>query len=166
MLFSVLFPEISRIREVSRNSGAGDNSEWKPNYKLQDSECGSVVCYADDSSESVSDNNIRELKTSMELQYSATASFLTSSRLQVNDGKTHTMLLTRSQYRRLNNPSLTVTLGEVQQKSLSVERLLGLHLHENLKFREYIQDNDKSLLKSLSTRLNALKQIKRVTTFS
>ena len=29
MLFSVLFPEISRIREVSRNSGAGDNSGVK-----------------------------------------------------------------------------------------------------------------------------------------
>ena len=102
----------------------------------------------------------------METQYNATASFLTSSRLQVNDGKTHTMLLTTSQNRRLNNPSLTVTIGEVQQKSSSVERLLGLQLHENLKFREYIQDNDKSLLKSLNKRLNALKQIKRVTNFS
>ena len=46
-----------------------------------------------------------------------------------------------------------------------MERLLGLQLHEQLKFREYVQDNDKSLLKSLNTRLNALKQIKRVTTF-
>ena len=46
-----------------------------------------------------------------------------------------------------------------------MERLLGLQLHEHLKFREYVQDNDKSLLKSLNTTLNALKQIKRVTTF-
>ena len=133
---------------------------------MGDSDCGSVVCYADDSSESVSDSNLEELKVSMETQYNATASFLTSSRLQVNDGKTHTMLLTTSQNRRLNNLNLTVTVGAVQKQSSTVERLLGLQLHENLKFREYIQDNDKSLLKSLNTRLNALKQIKKVTTFS
>ena len=138
----------------------------RPLYKTGDSECGTLVCFADDSSESVSDRNMEELKRSMEEQYAASASFLTSSRLQVNDSKTHTMLLTTSQYRRLNNPTLTVTIGAVEQKSSSVERLLGLQLHENLKFREYIQDNDKSLLKSLNTRLNALKQIKKVTTFS
>jgi hypothetical protein len=133
---------------------------WRPSYKMGDSDCGSIVCYADDSSESVSDSNLEELKVSMETQYNATASFLTSSRLQVNDGKTHTMLLTTSQNRRLNNLNLTVTIGAVQKQSSTVERLLGLQLHENLKFREYIQDNDKSLLKSLNTRLNALKQIK------
>ena len=102
----------------------------------------------------------------MELQYSATASFLTSSLLQVNASKTHTMLLTTSQNRRQNNPSLTVTFGTTQQNTSSVERILGLYLHENLKFREHLQDNKKSLIKSLNTRLNALKQIKRLTSFS
>ena len=139
---------------------------WKPNYRIEDNECGTVVCYADDSSESVADTNIEELKTSMELQYSSTASFLTSSLLQVNSSKTHTMLLTTSQNRRQNNPSLTVTFGTTQQKASSVERILGLYLHENLKFREHLQDNKKSLIKSLNTRLNALKQIKKLTSFS
>ena len=57
-----------------------------------DSNCGSVVSYADDFSESVSDSNLEELRVSLETKYKATPSFLTSSRLQVNNGKTHTML--------------------------------------------------------------------------
>lgn len=102
----------------------------------------------------------------MKLQYSAVASFLTSSRLQVNDSKTHTMLLTTSQLRKSQNLSLTVKIGSVDQETSQVERLLGLQVHENLKFKEYLQDNEKSLIKSLNKRLNALKQIRRVTSFS
>ena len=102
----------------------------------------------------------------MKLQYSAVASFLTSSLLQVNDSKTHTMLLTTAQMRKSQNLSLSVEIGSVKQKTSQVERLLGLQVHENLKFREHLQDNEKSLLKSLNKRLNALKQIKRVTTFT
>ena len=102
----------------------------------------------------------------MKMQYSVVASFLTSSRLQVNDSKTHTMLLTTAQLRKSQNLSTTVEIGSVQQETSQVERLLGLQVHENLKFREYLQDNEKSLIKSLNKRLNALKQIKRVTTFA
>ena len=102
----------------------------------------------------------------MKLQYDAVASFLTSSLLQVNDSKTHTMLLATSQLRKSQNLSLTVEIGSVNQKTSQVERLLGLQVHENFKFREHLQDNEKSLIKSLNRRLNALKQIRRVTTFA
>ena len=103
----------------------------------------------------------------MKLQYSSIISFLTASLLKVNDSKTHTMLLTTSQLRRQRNLNLTVKIGSVTQQSSPVERLLGLQLHQNLKFREYIQDNKKSLIKSLNARLKALQKIKkRVTSFS
>ena len=59
-------------------------ARWRPRYKTGDSECGTLVSFADDSSKSVSDLNIDELKRSMEEQYAASASFLTSSMLQVN----------------------------------------------------------------------------------
>ena len=66
----------------------------RPLYRTGDSKCGALVCFADNSSESFSDQIIEELKTSMELQYASAASFLTSSMLQVNGDKTHAMLLT------------------------------------------------------------------------
>ena len=139
---------------------------WRPHYRTGDEECGALVCYADDSSSSNSDSNLEELATSMKLQYSSISSFLTASLLKVNDSKTHTMLLTTSQLRRQRNLSLTVQIGSVNQKTSPVERLLGLQLHQNLKFREHIQDNEKCLIKSLNTRLKALQQIKKVASFS
>ena len=95
-------------------------------------ECGTLVNYADDSSSSNSDGDIIELAISLKLQYSSVSSFLNSSRLQVNDSKTHTMLLTTAQLRRSQHLSLTVEIGSVKQKSSKVERLLGLQLHENM----------------------------------
>ena len=102
----------------------------RPRYKTGDSECGSFVCFADDGSESVSDQNIEELKISMEQQYAAAASFLTSSMLQVNGDKTHAMLLTTAQNRRLNNLNLSVKFGNDEQIGSKVERLLGMQVHE------------------------------------
>ena len=141
-------------------------TQWHPNFRMGDSECGALANYADDLLASASDCDVTELATTMKHQYNAVASFLTSSCLQVNDSKTHIMLLTTAKMRKSRNISLTVEIGTVKQKTSEVERLLGLQLHQNLKFREYLQDNDKSVLKSLNKRLNALKQIKRVTSFS
>ena len=145
---------------------ADTDTAWRPHYRTGDEECGALVCYADDSSSSISDPSIEELATSMKLQYSSISSFLTASLLKVNDSKTHTMLLTTSQLRRQRNLNMTVEIGSVRQKTSPVERLLGLQLHQDLKFREHIQDNEKSLIKSLNTRLKALQKIKRVTSFN
>ena len=122
-------------------------AQWNPAFKMGDVECGTLVNYADDFSSSASDCDTLELAVSMKLQYDAVSSFLTSSLLQVNDAKTHTMLLTTSQLRKSQNLSLTVEIGSVSQKISQVESLLGLQVHENLKFCEYLQDNEKSLMK-------------------
>ena len=93
-------------------------------------------------SKSVIDRNL----DNMEEQYAGSASFLTSSMHQVNGDKTNTILITTAQFRRLNKTDLTVNFGNDKQGSSKVERLLGLQLPKNLKFGEYIQNNEKSLL--------------------
>jgi hypothetical protein len=124
-----------------------------------------MACYADDSSCYTSSSSTEDLSQAISSQYTAVSKFLTSSILKVNDAKTHTMLLTTSRMRKSRNLSITVQIGTDTQKTTEVERLLGLMLHQNLKFKEHIQDNEKSLLKSLNTRLNALKLIKRTANF-
>ncbi len=76
------------------------------------------------------------------------------------------MLLTTSQMRRSRNINIKVQIGTEEQSTTEVERLLGLKIHHNLKFREHIQDNDQSLIKDLNIRLKALQSIKKVTSFS
>ena len=57
----------------------------------------------------------------MEELYAASASFLTSSMLQVNGDKTHAMLITTAQFRRLNNLNLSVNFGNDLQTNSKVE---------------------------------------------
>ena len=45
------------------------------------------------------------------------------------------------------------------------EKLLGIFIQDDLKWNEYIQNNEKSLLKQLNTRLNALKMISNIASF-
>ena len=42
---------------------------------------------------------------------------------------------------------------------------MGLQVHKKLKYKECIQDNEKSLLKGFTTRLSALKQMKEFAIF-
>jgi hypothetical protein len=140
-------------------------TKWRPRTGTGDAVCGSMTCYADDSSCYVSRASPEALSEAISAQYTAVSEFLTSSILKVNDDKTHTMLLSTNQMRKSRNLSMTVEIGTEQQRTTEVERLLGLMLHHNLKFKEHIQDNSKSLLKSLNTRLNALKMIRRTANF-
>ena len=107
----------------------------RPHYRTGDEECGAIVCYTDNSSSSIGDSSIEELAKSMKLQYNSISSFLTASLLKVIDSKTHTMILTTSQLQRQRNLNLTIQIGSVRQETYSVERVLGLQLHHNLKFR-------------------------------
>ena len=45
------------------------------------------------------------------------------------------------------------------------EKLLGIWLHEDMKWGEYIQDNEESLLRSLNSRVGALKMVCKVAGF-
>ena len=63
-------------------------------------ECGSLVCYADDSTYSTSDPDPEVLATKLSETYKIMADFLGSNCLKVNDDKTHTLVMTTSQLRR------------------------------------------------------------------
>ena len=47
----------------------------------------------------------------------------------------------------------------------SVERLLGAHVHEDMRWKEHIMDNEESLMKALSKRQGAMKKVCRVASF-
>ena len=113
MIYTTILPKVvhgqnctsqKRSAETDRNGDCGpvqraETAEaaqvpQRPLYKTGNSKCGALVCFADNSSECVSDHNINKLKISMEQHYAYAAYFLTFSMLQVNSDKTHAMLLT------------------------------------------------------------------------
>ena len=165
IIFTNELPEVGHdagcweLREINRTT------EWSPRVNLECRDCGHTVSYADDSSCSVTSKNPIELSQKMENKYTSISNYLSANLLKVNDAKTHSMILTTSQLRRRQEIAIQVRIGDTRQDTTSTEQLLGLHLEQDLKFAEHILNNDKSLIKSLSTRLKAIKKIRNIASF-
>ena len=87
------------------------------------------------------------------------ADYLTANKLKVNSDKTHLLVMTTDQYRRRIQFQVEIHTPMKVIEQSNVERLLGLQIHEGMKWREYILDNDQSLLSSLNRRLAGLKKV-------
>ena len=94
------------------------------------------------------------------------AEFLTLNKLKVNDDKTHLIVMSTRQKRAyrstdtitINTPSAVIAPSEV-------ERLLGAQVHQDMKWREHILDNEEALAKSLNKRIGAIEKISKFSSF-
>ena len=99
------------------------------------------------------------LEKKLNEKYTALANYMNSNRLKLNDDKTHLLIMTTSQKQRLMNIQVKITTSTEEIKPIRTEKLLGVHIQNDLKWSEYIQNNEKSLIRQLNTRFNTLKQI-------
>ena len=135
-------------------------------FSIQCQECGGVCCYADDSTYTATGSDPIELSEKLTDKYNVLANFLTANKLKVNDDKTHLLVMSTRQRRQhrdtsmiiINTPTATI-------RPSTVERLLGAQVHQDLRWKEHLMDNDDSLLKSLNKRVGALKKISRTASF-
>ena len=93
------------------------------------------------------------------------ANYLANNRLKLNDDKTHLLIMTTKQKQRIMNIDVQITTQNEEIKPIKTEKLLGIQIQDDMKWTEYIQNNDKSLLKQLTSRLNALKMISWIASF-
>ena len=63
------------------------------------------------------------------------------------------------------NIEMKITTSAEIIKPIRTEKLLGVNIQNDLKWSEYIENNEMSLIRQLTTRLNALKQISSAATF-
>ena len=158
VIFTNELPEVLHNHEYSQNS-----------FQLGCRSCGSLCCYADDSSFSFSGQSIHVIEEQLSNKYQDISSFMCSNRLKLNGDKTHLMLLAtdRSWKTNLNEDSLSIlTEPNIERiKTTRHESILGCTVSQNLKWTEHILLNDKSLVKQLTTRLNALKLISSAASF-
>ena len=138
---------------------------WQPRINQKCKQCGSIATYADDSTYSTSKATTELLSEKISQKYDMMASCLTSSKLKVNDDKTHTMLLSTSQMRRSRDLEMVVAIGSELSQPSEVEKLLGIQVHQNMKWGNIIMTNKKSLIQALTTRSNALAIICRLANF-
>ena len=96
--------------------------------------------------------------------------FLVSNKLKLNDDKTHLMVMTTSQARLAKNKrgvdiKVEITTPSKVIEASQSEKLLGCQLHQDMKWTEHLRDNGDSLIRSLNTRIGALKILGRVASF-
>ena len=99
--------------------------------------------------------------------YKAVSNFLVSNELKLNDDKTHLIVLATNQTRRIIDPEELVEIRTPTEiiKPSKCEKLLGDWIHQDLKWDEHIRDNDESLMRTMNSRLGALKMVSRVASF-
>ena len=91
-------------------------------------------------------------------KYKVIEEYMVSNKLVINADKTHLVVMGS---RKTNMARQAVSLRAGQHIILpsETEKLLGCNIHQSLKWQTHIQTGDSSLIKQLTSRLNALQKV-------
>ena len=128
-------------------------------------DCGSLCCFADDSTYTISSKNQELLKQKLDEKYDIMASYLGNNRLKLNDDKTHLLIMMTRNKRRLLDIDIQINTQSEVIKPIKSEKLLGIIIQEDLRWTEYIQNHENSLIKQLTARVSALKLVSKFSSF-
>ena len=123
-----------------------DIEEWANHAQL----CG----YADDTSATVTDEDISVLQEKCEESVNGLLTFMAVNRLSANDDKTHVLVSKSGK----NNHALTFNIGQASVKESSDEKLLGIWVSNDLQWSKHLEKLQNKLLVSLYT----LRQMEQV----
>ena len=166
IIFTNELPEVVHSHCSTEDRG----EEVWPNFTMVCSTCGCIGCYADDTTYTCSGSDTNSITENITDKYQLMSEFLASNKLKLNDDKTHLMVMSTSQARlsRLRKGDSSMVRIRTSIKDIEPsqsEKLLGCWLHEDMKWGEHIQDNRESLLRSLNSRVGALKMVCKVAGF-
>ena len=153
-IFTNDFPEV--VQEEDCHPG---DAETPTKYCTHCRRCGGITIYADDSTYTVSGTDQDELSEKISAKFKRMADYLTANKLKVNSDKTHLLLMTTEQKRRHHPTTVKIETETEIIETTEVERLLGAYIHQDMKWTEYLRNNNNSLLHCLNARLGALKKI-------
>ena len=122
--------------------------------------CGSLVNYVDDAIYSFASKCPVILSNTLSHKYKVISNYMECNKLVINADKTHLVVMGKKKLDNLRNDVSLVAGTHIILPS-ETEKLLGCHIHQSLKWKEHIQANDKSLIRQLTSRLNALKKLAR-----
>ena len=94
ILFTNELPDIVQDHHDEDGAGGGHQhqqggGEVAPGFTISCTVCGSICCYADDTTYSCNSKDPQELSDKLSSKYSIVADFMLNNRLKLNDDKTH-----------------------------------------------------------------------------
>ena len=124
------------------------------------STCGGMSCFADDSSYSKSSKDPVSLSAEIKNKYSEISEYMAANKLVLNSEKTHLLVMaSRTQHRFHGNYGVELDTGNEIILPQEHERLLGCEISNDFTWKEHLQDNEYSLQRQITSRINALKKI-------
>ena len=124
-----------------------------------------VVCAVLPTTAPVSSADQDTLTRKLTARYSVLAEYMCNNRLKLNDDKTHLLVMTTQQKQRILDIDIKIETPQEEIKPIKSEKLLGIYIQDDLKWSEYLQNHEKSLIKQLTTRLNAFRIITGIANF-
>ena len=134
------------------------------NPNMQCDGCGGLVNYVDDATYSYASDDPVELSEKLSETYKCIADYMVANKLVINADKTH-LLVMGTQAMCEARQQVQLRAGEHIITPTSTEKLLGCNIHENMKWGEHIQNNEQSLIRQLTSRVNALYKLSVNATF-
>ena len=126
--------------------------------------CGGICSYADDSTYTFSSTNPVEISDKLTSVYKIISEYMGNNRLVINDDKTHLVVMGTKKNTEKRN-LVQISAGNIVIQPTPSEKLLGLNINENLKWHDHILHNEKSLIKILTSRTNALYKFSKSASF-
>ena len=169
LLYSVFtsdLPEVVHGADCPHHPSNRPHGEVVAVYRTMCTECGGLVCFADDSTYTVAGNTEADLSEKLTSKFEALEKYLTDNRLCINPDKTHTIVVTTKQKRRhIDTAAVTLDTGSEVIAPSQVELLLGVPVQQDLGFGTMLLTGRNSVVNSLSTRIKALKKVSKVANF-
>ena len=153
---------VNDLPEVPYNHEPKDPSFW--NCHCHD--CGGLACFADDSSYSYSGHDPVKINEDIKHSYNLVSEYMAANKLILNSEKTHLMVMaSRAQHRIHGNYGVELDTGKEMIQPEEHDRLLGCEIKCDFTWKEHLQDNQLSLVRQLTSRINALKKISFAASF-
>ena len=135
-------------------------------YNVHCNKCGGICSFADDSTLTISRSSPEELNEVVDQKYKEVERYMEANKLVLNSEKTH-MLVMATPYQHTQHQNFDITLDtgtEIIEPTYS-EKLLGAYITNDFKFNNHLKDNENSVFKTLTSRVNALSKISKFSNF-
>ena len=125
-----------------------------------------MCLFADDSTYTKSNSDPLILKQEIDEKYQLIANYMAKNKLILNSDKTHLLVMAyKASHRKRQDFDITLKNGTEIVKPIQCEKLLGAIISNDLGWNQHVKDHKNSMFKILTSRVNALSKLCRVSDF-
>ena len=162
ILYTIDLPEV--VHRLDHDCDTQVTPANETNFTKKCKECGNLCCYVDDSTFTYTSSCPVDITNTLTVKYQKLAEYFANNRLVINHDKTHLVVMGTRKY-DTKREEISVDTGTLRIFPTESEKLLGINIHQSLKWGNHVITNKSSLLNRLNSRLNGLKYISNIASF-